>query len=60
MEWLKAYFLRHCDRFVVPGKASFEYLRLAWVLRQQAFDRAQRCRQRVVCDAGGEHQVPSH
>ena len=27
VEWLKAYFLRHCDRFVVPGKASFEYLR---------------------------------
>jgi glycosyltransferase involved in cell wall biosynthesis len=23
----KAYFLRHCDGFVVPGKASFEYLR---------------------------------
>jgi 1,2-diacylglycerol 3-alpha-glucosyltransferase len=23
----KAYFLRHCDRFVVPGKASFEYLK---------------------------------
>jgi len=28
VEWMKAYFLRHCDRFVVPGKASFEYLRL--------------------------------
>jgi glycosyltransferase involved in cell wall biosynthesis len=28
VEWLKGYFLRHCDRFVVPGKASFEYLRL--------------------------------
>jgi 1,2-diacylglycerol 3-alpha-glucosyltransferase len=27
VEFLKAYFLRHCDRFVVPGKASFEYLR---------------------------------
>lgn len=27
MEWLKTCFLRHCDRFVVPGKASFEYLR---------------------------------
>jgi glycosyltransferase involved in cell wall biosynthesis len=27
VEWLKTYFLRHCDRFVVPGKASFEYLR---------------------------------
>jgi glycosyltransferase involved in cell wall biosynthesis len=27
IESLKAYFLRHCDRFVVPGKASFEYLR---------------------------------
>ena len=27
VESLKAYFLRHCDRFVVPGKASFEYLR---------------------------------
>ncbi len=26
VEWLKTYFLRHCDRFVVPGKASFEYL----------------------------------
>jgi len=28
VERLKAYFLRRCDRFVVPGKASFEYLRL--------------------------------
>jgi glycosyltransferase involved in cell wall biosynthesis len=28
VEWLKTYFLRHCDRFVVPGKASFDYLRL--------------------------------
>jgi 1,2-diacylglycerol 3-alpha-glucosyltransferase len=28
VEWLKANFLKHCDRFVVPGKASFEYLRL--------------------------------
>src|SRR5208282_571005 len=27
VEWLKTYFVRHCDRFVVPGKASFEYLR---------------------------------
>src|SRR5260370_22708324 len=27
VEHLKAYFLRHCDRFVVPGKASFYYLR---------------------------------
>ncbi|MGA7079028.1 MAG: glycosyltransferase family 4 protein [Terriglobales bacterium] len=27
VEWLKTYFLRRCDRFVVPGKASFEYLR---------------------------------
>jgi glycosyltransferase involved in cell wall biosynthesis len=27
VERLKAYFLRHCDRFVVPGKASFDYLR---------------------------------
>ena len=27
VEFLKAYFVRHCDRFVVPGKASFEYLR---------------------------------
>jgi 1,2-diacylglycerol 3-alpha-glucosyltransferase len=26
VESLKAYFLRQCDRFVVPGKASFEYL----------------------------------
>jgi glycosyltransferase involved in cell wall biosynthesis len=29
LEWvesLKAYFLSRCDRFVVPGKASFEYL----------------------------------
>ena len=25
-ESLKRYFLRHCDRFVVPGKASFNYL----------------------------------
>ena len=27
VESLKTYFLRHCDRFVVPGKASFEYLK---------------------------------
>ena len=27
IEFLKAFFLRHCDRFVVPGMASFEYLR---------------------------------
>ncbi len=27
VEFLKAYFLRHCDRFVVPGLASFEYLK---------------------------------
>jgi 1,2-diacylglycerol 3-alpha-glucosyltransferase len=27
LETLKRYFLQHCDRFVVPGKASFEYLR---------------------------------
>ena len=27
VEFLKAYFVSHCDRFVVPGKASFEYLR---------------------------------
>ena len=27
VESLKAYFLRHCDGFVVPGRASFEYLR---------------------------------
>jgi 1,2-diacylglycerol 3-alpha-glucosyltransferase len=27
VESMKAYFLRHCDGFVVPGKASFEYLR---------------------------------
>jgi glycosyltransferase involved in cell wall biosynthesis len=27
VESLKAYFLRHCDGFVVPGKASFEYLK---------------------------------
>lgn len=27
VESLKTYFLRHCDGFVVPGKASFEYLR---------------------------------
>lgn len=26
-EGLKSFFLRHCDRFVVPGKAAFEYLR---------------------------------
>jgi len=26
VEFLKAYFLKRCDRFVVPGKASFEYL----------------------------------
>ena len=28
VEWLKKYFVRHCDRFVVPGTASFEYLRM--------------------------------
>jgi 1,2-diacylglycerol 3-alpha-glucosyltransferase len=28
VEWLKSAFLRRCDRFVVPGKASFEYLEL--------------------------------
>src|ERR1700687_2350699 len=28
VESLKAYFLRHCDRFVVPGKASFGYLKM--------------------------------
>jgi glycosyltransferase involved in cell wall biosynthesis len=28
VEWLKAWFVHHCDRFVVPGKASFEYLGL--------------------------------
>lgn len=27
VESLKMFFLRHCDRFVVPGKASFEYLK---------------------------------
>jgi 1,2-diacylglycerol 3-alpha-glucosyltransferase len=27
VESLKTYFLRHCDRFVVPGKASWQYLR---------------------------------
>ncbi|MGB8013844.1 MAG: glycosyltransferase family 4 protein [Terriglobales bacterium] len=27
VESLKGHFLRRCDRFVVPGKASFEYLR---------------------------------
>ncbi len=27
VEWLKIYFLNRCDRFVVPGKASFEYLK---------------------------------
>jgi glycosyltransferase involved in cell wall biosynthesis len=27
VESLKAYFIRRCDRFVVPGKASFDYLR---------------------------------
>ena len=27
VESLKGYFLRHCDGFVGPGKASFEYLR---------------------------------
>ena len=28
VESLKAYFFRHCDGFVVPGKASFEYLKM--------------------------------
>lgn len=27
VEWLKRYFLRRCDGFVVPGKSSFSYLR---------------------------------
>ena len=27
VEFLKTYFLRRCDRFVVPGRDSFEYLR---------------------------------
>jgi glycosyltransferase involved in cell wall biosynthesis len=27
VESLKTYFLRHCDRFVVPGKASRQYLK---------------------------------
>ncbi len=27
VEWLKAYFLQHCNGFVVPGKASFAYLK---------------------------------
>jgi 1,2-diacylglycerol 3-alpha-glucosyltransferase len=27
VESLKVYFVRRCDRFVVPGKASFDYLR---------------------------------
>ncbi|MGB6383984.1 MAG: glycosyltransferase family 4 protein [Terriglobales bacterium] len=27
VESLKTYFLRHCDSFVVPGKASWQYLR---------------------------------
>lgn len=27
VEFLKGYFLRNCDGFLVPGKASFEYLR---------------------------------
>jgi glycosyltransferase involved in cell wall biosynthesis len=27
VEWLKVYFLKRCDGFVVPGKASFEYLK---------------------------------
>jgi glycosyltransferase involved in cell wall biosynthesis len=27
VEFMKSYFLRHCDRFVVPGKASLDYLR---------------------------------
>lgn len=28
VEFMKTYFLRHCDRFVVPGKTSLEYLRV--------------------------------
>jgi 1,2-diacylglycerol 3-alpha-glucosyltransferase len=27
IEFLKRYFLKRCDRFVVPGKASFQYLK---------------------------------
>jgi glycosyltransferase involved in cell wall biosynthesis len=27
VEWLKKYFVRHCDRFVVPGEAASAYLR---------------------------------
>jgi glycosyltransferase involved in cell wall biosynthesis len=31
VEWLKRFFLRHCSGFVVPGRASFEYLTLLGV-----------------------------
>jgi 1,2-diacylglycerol 3-alpha-glucosyltransferase len=31
VEWLKRFYLRHCSGFVVPGKASFEYLTMLGV-----------------------------
>ena len=33
VEWLKAYFLKRCDGFVVPGQASVEYLQ--WLGRSR-------------------------
>jgi 1,2-diacylglycerol 3-alpha-glucosyltransferase len=33
-ESLKSYFLSHCDRFVVPGRASWEYLQALGVAEQ--------------------------
>ena len=34
VEWLKAYFLEHCNSFVVPGQASLEYLQSLGVARE--------------------------
>src|SRR5215475_11654487 len=37
VEMLKAEFLRHCDRFVVPGRAADEYLRAQKVRQDRIF-----------------------
>ena len=37
LETVKRYFLRQCDRLVVPGKASFEYLRMLGAPAEKIF-----------------------
>lgn len=37
VEYLKQYFLRRCDAFVVPGKSSFAYLRYLGAAAQRIF-----------------------